>query len=253
MLLAIIILLVKIKENKLVEEAQNDLVKGEEESTLHEKIDEQGNLSKKDKKNFYIIIVAVFLWFMAFNAVETFMSTYFVDLMKNAGHEASKGVGIAGQAVIVLTISSILVFIPASHLASKIGRKWSVCIGLLLLILGFGVSTQLKDFNIIFILAISICGIGWAMINVNSYPMILEMSNQNNIGKITGIYYVASMLAQSVTPVLLGIIMTLQGHTKPLFYYSLGLSILAFIIFVFFKENNCKKNIKTGLEAFDVD
>ena len=91
------------------------------------------------------------------------------------------------------------------------------------------------------------------MINVNSYPMIVEMSNQKNIGKITGYYYVASMLAQSVTPIILGIIMTLNGKTKPLFYYASIVASLAFIVFIFFKERNVRQIKKKGIEVFDVD
>lgn len=253
LLLALLILVLKIKENKLVSEAQEAIILGEKESTTIEEVKTNGSLSKADKRNFIIIIISVFLWFMAFNACETFMSTYFQDLMVNAGKESSDGVSFAGKAVIFLTVSSIITFIPASILANKIGRKLSVVIGLVLLILGFGISIFQNDISIIFIIAICLVGIGWAIINVNSYPMIVEMSSQENIGKITGYYYVASMLAQSATPVILGIIMTLFGQTKPLFYYSLILSILALIVFILFKENKKRREIKKGLEAFDVE
>ena len=253
MILALIILLVKIKENKLVAEAEKEILKGEEESETLEEISEDGRLSKGDRRNFIIIIIAVFLWFMAFNAVETFMSTYFVDLMLGQGKDAASGVSAAGTAVIILTVSSIITFIPSSFLASLIGRKLSVAIGLSILIAGFIIAIFQIKFGIIFIIAIALCGIGWAMINVNSYPMIVEMSNQKNIGKITGYYYVASMLAQSVTPIILGIIMTLNGKTKPLFYYASIVASLAFIVFIFFKERNVRQIKKKGIEVFDVD
>lgn len=253
MILALIILLIKIKENKLVAEAEKEILKGEEEAETLEEIKDDGKLSKADRRNFIIIIIAVFLWFMAFNAVETFMSTYFVDLMLAHGKDAASGVSAAGTAVIILTVSSIITFIPASFLASLIGRKLSVAIGLSILIAGFILAIFQIKFGIIFIIAIALCGIGWAMINVNSYPMIVEMSNQKNIGKITGYYYVASMLAQSVTPILLGIIMTLNGKTKPLFYYASIVATLAFVVFVFFKEKNVRHIKKKGIEVFDVD
>ena len=47
-------------------------------------------------------------------------------------------------------------------------------------------------------------GIGWAAINVNSYPMVVEMSKGSNIVKYTGCYYTFSMAAQIFTPILSG-------------------------------------------------
>ena len=99
-------------------------------------------------------------------------------------------------------------------------------------------------------------GIGWALINVNSYPMMVEMSSRGNIGKYTGYYYTASMLAQSFTPILLGaIIYFVPAITlRHFFLYSTTMAILAFGVLFLFKENKEKvKEIKTGLGAFDQD
>jgi MFS family permease len=93
------------------------------------------------------------------------------------------------------------------------------------------------------------------MINVSSYPMVTELASQSNIGRISSLYYLASMLAQSVTPVLIGSIMAFATGYKGLFWYSTILTILAFIIFILYKENKMKVNmIKKGiLESFDND
>ena len=99
-------------------------------------------------------------------------------------------------------------------------------------------------------------GIGWALINVNSYPMMVEMSDRGNIGKYTGYYYTSSMLAQSFTPILLGAIIAFVPEItlRHLFLYSTIMAVLAFVVLFFFKENKtAAKDIKVGLDALDQD
>jgi MFS family permease len=103
-----------------------------------------------------------------------------------------------------------------------------------------------------------LCGVcdGWALINVNSYPMMVEMSSSKNIGKYTGLYYTASMIAQSVTPILLGAIIAFVPSItlKHLFVYAGIMAMIALVLILFFKENKEKvKEIKKGLSAFDQD
>jgi MFS family permease len=86
--------------------------------------------------------------------------------------------------------------------------------------------------------------------------MMVEMSSSDNIGKYTGYYYTASMLAQSFTPILMGgIIAFVPSITlRHLFLYSTVMALLAIAVFAFFKENKQKKKeIKSGLSAFDQD
>ena len=99
-------------------------------------------------------------------------------------------------------------------------------------------------------------GIGWALINVNSYPMMVEMSDRGNIGKYTGYYYTSSMLAQSFTPILLGAIIAFVPEItlRHLFLYSTIMAVLAFVVIFMFKENKNKKiDAKIGLGALDQD
>ena len=92
-----------------------------------------------------------------------------------------------------------------------------------------------------------ICGVGWAFINCCSYPMVVEFSNQKNVGKFTGLYYSSSMLAQSITPILVGVFMDkLEVGQKILFVYAAILMTAALIVFLFIKE---KINIKDRLKA----
>jgi MFS family permease len=295
--IAMIILYTKIKENKILEEMKEDLALGEELSQTAEKIEDDKPLSKRDKKNMWILLIAVCLWYMSFNAFETFNSTYTDDYYStfqvtehtsfeegtnyyvkdgaeyelvdtvNATFDVNvtyyekteSGTGIASLGTIILTVSSVVTFAVAGFFAVKFGRKANVLVGvgmvalgcLLVYLLGVGKSPS----GIVYVY-FAIMGIGWALINVNSYPMMVEMSSSGNIGKYTGYYYTASMLAQSFTPILMGgIIAFVPSITlRHLFLYSSIMAVLAFVVMCFFKENkNNIKEIKVGLGALDQD
>lgn len=245
MFIALVILIFKINENKILEETALDMQIGEELSETTEKIEENKPLSKADKRNLIILLVATFLWFASFNAVETFLSVY----SKNVFGDSS----VAGTAVIILTFSSIITFIPAGILSTKIGRKNTVIIGLLTIILAVVILIFQTKFNIIAIIAFALAGIGWASINVNSYPMLVEMTHQANIGRYTGLYYTSSMVAQSLTPIVAGAVMTFFSGPEPLFKYSTIVMVLALLVFIFFKTPKKQLQAKKGLEAFDVE
>ena len=265
MILALVILCLKIKENKLVQENAEQLALGEELSETHANVETSDKLSKEDKRNLIILLISIFLWFMAFNAIETFNSLF----CKNVLNNESAG----GTIVIILTVSSIITFLASMQLPAKIGRKKCVSLGLLGLLIGFviilthlllngvfakGYDSSTANVSIIPIyIAIIFCGIGWALINANSYPMFVEMSNKNNVGKFTGLYYTFSMLAQTATPVLVGILMSLRTTgLKILYIYSFTLVLLAIIVFVQFKESKKQKDnleTKKGFAALNVE
>lgn len=268
MLIALIILLTKINENKLLAEMKDDLEYGEKLSETIEVITDDKPLSKADKRNFFILLLGLLLWYMSFNAVETFNSLFCARILKNEG--------IGSTIAIILPISSIITFLTTTNLPSKIGRKKSVLIGIGSISLGFilillyllvnGVfKTDYEQvvlanggnlpFSIIPIyVLIAVCGFGWALINASSYPMLVEMSSSSKIGRFTGYYYTVSMLAQTITPILVGIIMySSDASLKLLYIYSAVLMILAFIVILFFKGKPVKKaEIKQGLETLDL-
>jgi MFS family permease len=258
MLLAMVLLVLTIKENQLLAQTREDMKLGEELSQSLEKVEEGRPISKSDKRNFVILLLSVFFWFVSFNAVETFLSTYCQKVLGNSG--------IGGLVTIIMTISALLTFLPSGILANRIGRKKSILIGLVSIISGFIViiflTLAIGDNGLhglvntlVMILSIVLCGIGWALINVNSYPMMVEMSTKSNIGRYTGYYYTSSMVAQTFTPIAVGFIMAfVDGGLKLLFYYSLIMMIIALVVFVQFQENkNAVKQIKKGLSSFDVD
>lgn len=269
MLLAMFLLISKINENKLLAENKEDIEYGEALSETLSEVKEDKPLSKEDKKNFAILLLALLFWYMSFNAIETFNSLFCKKIL---GDE-----GIGSTIVIILTVSSIITFLAAANLPSKIGRKYSVILGISLLVLSFASLLLYFFFNGVFeadyqaiveangnklpfsvipiYLFIAICGVGWALINANSYPMMVEMSSSKNIGKFTGYYYTVSMLAQTATPILVGLLMyKSDASLKLLYIYSAVLMALAFCVMFLFKERRSKnKTIKKGLDALDVD
>lgn len=96
-------------------------------------------------------------------------------------------------------------------------------------------------------------GIGWAGINVNSFPMVVEMCSSSDVGRYTGYYYAFSMGAQIVTPILSGLLITKFGYGI-LFPYAVLFSVLSFVTMLFVRHGDSvpapKKSI---LEHFDVD
>ncbi len=252
MLIAMFILYFKVDEIKLLKENKEAIEYGEKYSQSLENVSEERPLSKKDFKNLIIILIAIFFWFMSFNAIETFNSLFCQKILNDSG--------IHGTFTIILTVSSIISFIVLSPLADKIGRKASILIGLLGLIIGLTIIAILAYFTPVesivnWVWAIYVCtiliGFSWALVNINSYPMIVEMANKNNIGKFTGYYYSASMIAQTLTPILIGIIMSLNDSGLRLLYvYSAFMMILATVVFLFVKERKSSKEIRKENKSF---
>ncbi len=248
MLVSLIILIVKIKENKVVEEMKLDMEVGEQLAETEAASKPDHKLTKQDKTNLVLLIASIFLWYMGFNAVETFWSTYGIEVMNK---------GSVSIATVALTVASLITFIPAGKLVSKIGRKWSIILGLGLMIISLGgcfICSQisLKTNLVIYILLFVISGVGWAFINISSYPMVVEMSDKNSVGKYTGLYYTSSMLAQSITPICVGFLMDALGY-ESMFAYATGFMILALIVFVFIKSTHKPlDDTKSGFENFDI-
>ena len=152
--------------------------------------------------------------------------------------------------------TAIIAYIPVGMVAQRIGRKKSILAGVVMLTAAFFGATFLNENSSIIVLNLlfALAGIGWATINVNSFPMVVELAKGGDVGRYTGFYYTASMAAQIVTPILSGGIMELAGSMKPLFYYSAIAVALAFVTMFFVKHGDSKPQKKTKLiENLDVD
>ena len=202
-------------------------------------------LDKAEKRSLLLILASVALWYIGYNAITSKYSLYasrVLDMDYNTTLLLAQG-------------AAIIAYIPAGIVASKIGRKKSIMGGVVMLTTAFAIASFLRAgssvlaMNALFILA----GIGWATINVNSFPMVVELSTGSDIGKYTGYYYTASMSAQIVTPVLSGALMDLTGKMTILFPYAAVFAGLAFATMAFVRHGDSRPDAQKGLEALNVD
>lgn len=166
-----------------------------------------------------LILISIFLWFMGFNAITTAFSRYAIKIWHMEG-------GTFANILIVGTVTAVISMYPISLLSTKIGRKRSILIGILMLIVAYAGSSLFFDYSPVIYFFFIVLGIGWAAINVNSYPMVVELCKGSEIGKFTGLYYSFSMAGQILTPILSGFLME-QVSYLTLFPYAAICSLLA--------------------------
>lgn len=244
MLVSLAVFLWKVKEPKLVEDMHRESVKfGIAES------DDSGavgrRLSKGERTSLFLILASVVFWFFGYNAVTSKYSVYasnVLDLDYNT-------------TLTIATAAAILSYIPVGAVASRIGRKKTIMGGIVILGTAFfcasfiHAGSSMLVMNILFAAA----GIGWATINVNSYPMVVELARGGDVGKYTGFYYTASMASQTLTPLVSGLFMDKIGMTT-LFPYGCVFVLLAFVTMFFVRHgDNRPTPAGSKLEAFDVD
>lgn len=247
MLVSLAIVMMTIDEvslNKIVE--NYELIHPEDNLAVE---DESGNevLPKEVKRSLIFLLISVSLWFIAYNGMETWFTTYAVRMWNMALGEAS-------VCMLLASVGAIIFFIPSGIVATKIGRKKTILLGIIFLggsFFGGFVFTLLSDeFSKILYVLFACMGMGWAFINVNSLPMVLEMCRESDSGKFTGYYYTFSMAAQIVTPIVAGWLLSHVGYMT-LFPYATLFAALAFVTMLFVHHGDTNIEARKGLEAFE--
>ena len=255
MAIAVGILVITINEKKVKEKVAAEVREYEEKEgvvTMNEDVEEQADESGKHamppevKRSMIFLLASIFFWFMAYNAVTTAFSRY----TKVVWH--LEGGGFA-DCLMVATVAAIISYIPIGNIASKVGRKKTIMGGVVLMSLCYFAAIFAGAYHPVINIAFALIGIAWAAINVNSYPMIVEMSKGCDIGKFTGTYYTFSMTAQIFTPVLSGFLLENVSY-RTLFPYAMVFSILAFLTMTQVHHGDARPDKKKSiLENFDVD
>lgn len=239
----VVLLFLTIKENKLRKEAE------QENETLEVKEDissKSGKLPKDVKRSLVFMLMSVALWFIAYNAVTTAFSRYATEVWGLEG-------GGYADCLLVASIAAILSYIPIGHIASKIGRKKTILIGIVLLGTCFFAAALFNQYHPVMVVFFCIIGFAWAAIGVNSYPMVVEIAAAGDVGKYTGYYYTFSMTAQVITPILSGALLEYVSY-RTLFPYSVVFCILAIITMSQVRHGDSKPGKKKDiLENFDVE
>ncbi len=244
MLVALLVFLVKVKEpawcaDMSAEEAKCNLTDGDAVGATQKR-----KLTKGERLSLILLLASVILWYFGYNAVSSKYSVY-------ASNRLGKDFNVT---LMIGTGSAILSFVPVGILSSKIGRKKAILIGVALLTAAFFlaqfVTAQTPVLLMIglFVLA----GIAWATINVNSFPMVVELCSDGDVGKYTGYYYTASMAAQTLTPMVSGFLMDKLGMGV-LFPYAAVFVAGSFVTMLFVKHGDSRVVAKKGLDAFNVE
>lgn len=258
MVIAVGVLIITINEKKVKQQVEaeikayeksagvivetEDLAEAEAEAGAMEK----APMPREVKRSMMFLLASIFLWFTAYNAVTTAFSRYTKVVWKLEG-------GGFADCLMVATVAAIISYIPIGNISSKIGRKKTILGGIVLMSLCYFAAVFANAYHPVINIAFAVIGIGWAAINVNSYPMIVEMSKGCDIGKFTGTYYTFSMTAQIFTPILSGFLLENVSY-RTLFPYALIFSVLAFVTMLQVHHGDARPDKKKSiLENFDVD
>ena len=235
MLVALIVFLVKVKEPAWANEMQQEFLQDNEEVTETQK----RKLSKGEKLSLILLLASVILWYFGYNAVS---SKYSVYASSRLGKDFN-------MTLMIGTGAAIVSFVPVGILSSKIGRKKAILIGVALLAVAFGLAQFVTaETSVILMIGIFVlAGFAWATINVNSFPMVVELCSDCDVGKYTGYYYTASMAAQTLTPMVSGYLMDKLGMGV-LFPYAALFVAGSFVTMLFVKHGDSKVEAKKGLE-----
>ncbi|NLO84327.1 MAG: SLC45 family MFS transporter [Clostridiales bacterium] len=247
MVIAVIILVATISEKKMAAEVAKINEDEKEEQKELSKKEQRGfsSLSPAMRKSLMLILASVALWFMGYNAVTTAFTKY---VSVQWGYDIKA----ASQCLMVATVGAVLSYLPVGMLSSKFGRKRMIQAGVLLLAASFASAVLFTTFHPAVYGIFGLVGMSWAMINVNSYPMVVEISKGSDVGKYTGYYYTFSMAAQTATPIISGWLLENVGY-QTLFPYAAIMVALSFITISLSKHgDNRPEPPKSKLEAFDV-
>lgn len=266
MVLAVAILFLTVKENRGSQDKHSVEIRNASAKTDHtdqadplDKENHSDHVSAADetavssaalasdvRRSLVFMLLSIALWFIAYNAVTTAFSRYATHVwgMENGGY---------ANCLMVATVAAIISYIPIGALSSRIGRKKTILIGVALLAFCYLCASFYNSYHVTMNIFFGIIGFAWAAINVNSFPMVVEIASSGDVGKYTGYYYTFSMAAQVVTPIISGYLLEHISY-RTLFPYSVFFSVLAFFTMLMVKHGDSRPEKKGNmLENFDVD
>jgi len=247
MLTGLIVFILCVKEKQWAKEMEEQTVAlGLEDTPAETEIGEKRKLSRPELVSLLLILASVALWFIGYNSITSKYSVYATNIL---GFDFN-------FTLIIAQAAAIVSYIPVGIVSSKLGRKKTILAGIVMLasafLIGNFITPKTPEFIMypVFILA----GMGWATINVNSFPMVVELAKGGDVGKYTGYYYTASMSAQIVAPILSGILYDLIGMRYVFFAFGTVFVALSFVTMFFVKHGDAKVlEKKSALEHLDVD
>lgn len=248
MAISVIVLVLTVRENKLAAEVAAMETDEEKEAEAEEKKESGkafGELAPEVRRSLWLILFSVAFWFMGYNAVTSAFTRY---MQVQWGYDIKA----ASLCLMVATVGAVLSYLPVGILSSKFGRKKLIQAGVILLAVCFATAGLFTAFHPAVYVVFALVGVAWAMINVNSYPMVVEISKSGDVGKYTGYYYTFSMAAQIITPILSGLLLEHVGYQTLMPYATVMVAISFVTISLARHGDNKPEPPKSKLEAFDV-
>ena len=245
MLTGLIIFLVSVKEVKWAREMEEQSARLGLEEVVPE-AGEKRKLSRAERCSLLLILLSVSLWFIGYNSITSKYSVYATNHLKVDFNFT----------LIVAQAAAIVSYIPVGMIASKIGRKKTILGGVVILATAFfiGIFIPPETSALVMYPVFALAGIGWATINVNSFPMVVELARGGNVGKYTGYYYTASMAAQIIAPILSGFLYDKYGMEYVFFGFGATFVALSFLTMLFVRHGDAKPIKKESvLENLDVE
>ena len=242
MVISALVLFFTVREKEVAVEMEEEMRLGELMAAVETPVDDDKPMSKANKRMLLAILGAEFLWFMSDNAIGTYIGNYTIYYL-NSVSSATMVLTIAGG------LTSVIGFAFGGAIADKIGRKWTISTGLGITVLALTVMCFVSptgkvtgvngeySFPVLLYAVWAVKGFGMALVHNCSFPMVVELCSSKKIGKFTGYYYAASMSAQTVTPVLLGLVFNVTGAWSALPVYAVVLILLSFAVFTGLVKN----------------
>lgn len=224
MVLAALTVLFFVPERKLVQQMKdiNYGVSEEEDQSKSIEVDGKQKLPPEVMRSLILILATITLWFLGYNAVTTAFSKYATKMW-------ASGLNHVSTCLLVATGVAILSYLPIGFLASRIGRKKTIVIGLVIALACFIYGAiGARTFSPMLYVMFAAIGFAQAAVTVNTFPMVWEISRFGNVGKYTGFYYTCSMAAQVVTPIVSGYLLQYVGYDT-LFPYAAVFIALAIV------------------------
>ena len=242
MISGLVVFILTVKERKWAEEMELETVRlGLEEKPEENEPAKTRKLTKAEFKSLMLILASVALWYIGYNSITSKYSVYATNVLFFDFNFT----------LIIAQAAAVVAYIPVGIVASKLGRRKTILAGITMLATAFFIGNFINfdtpEFVMypVFILA----GIGWATINVNSFPMVVELAKGGEVGKYTGYYYTASMAAQIVAPILSGALYDVFGMRAMFFSFGTVFVVLSFVTMFFVKHGDAKPEKQGALES----
>ena len=246
MLMGLLIFILSVKEKKWAEEMERDTAALGLDTELKSASPSDKKLSRPELRSLLLILASVALWYIGYNSITSKYSVYATNVL---GFDFN-------LTLIIAQAAAIVSYIPVGMIATRVGRRKTVLAGVLLLATAFFIGNFIEPTTPEFIMypVFILAGMGWATINVNSFPMVVELARGGDVGMYTGYYYTASMAAQIIAPILSGFLYDNFSMRYVFFAFGTAFVLFSFVTMFFVKHGDSKPMKKaSALEHLDTD